>query len=56
MSVTNGIIHYVSVVNDNGSYAVTCGESNSLGSSRSNINIRASPNTKSYLTIVVAAH
>ncbi|KAH0948581.1 hypothetical protein HN011_001700 [Eciton burchellii] len=56
MSVNNGIIHYISVVNDNGSYAVVCGEPNSLGSSRSNINIRTFSNTKSYLTITVAAH
>ncbi|XP_071573612.1 uncharacterized protein [Temnothorax nylanderi] len=56
LTVTNGIIHYISVVNDSGSYAVICDEPGTLGKSRANINIRASANTKSYLTIVVAAH
>ncbi|CAL1677182.1 unnamed protein product [Lasius platythorax] len=56
LTVNNGILHYVSVVNDSGSYAVVCDEPNTLGSSRGNINIRASANTKSYLTIVAAVH
>ncbi|XP_029662778.1 uncharacterized protein LOC115235255 [Formica exsecta] len=56
LTVTNRILHYISVVNDNGSYAVICDEPNTLGSSRGNINIRASPNTKSYLTIITAVH
>ncbi|KAL6260521.1 hypothetical protein P5V15_008045 [Pogonomyrmex californicus] len=56
LTVTNGVLHYINVMNDNGSYAVVCGESSSLGTSRTNINIRASANTKSYLTIIAAAH
>ncbi|XP_011634354.2 uncharacterized protein LOC105425330 [Pogonomyrmex barbatus] len=56
LTITNGVIHYISVMNDNGSYAVVCGESSSLGTSRTSINIRASANTKSYLTIIAAAH
>nr|ADX36407.1 hypothetical protein [Brachymyrmex patagonicus]ADX36412.1 transcriptional regulator for cysteine regulon [Brachymyrmex patagonicus] len=56
LTVTNGIFHYLSVVNDNGSYAVICDEPNTLGSSRARINIRGSPNTRSYLTIVAAVH
>ncbi|XP_070151976.1 uncharacterized protein [Polyergus mexicanus] len=56
LTVTNRILHYISVMNDNGSYAVICDEPNTLGSSRGNINIRASPNTKSYLTIITAVH
>ncbi|XP_072758418.1 uncharacterized protein [Anoplolepis gracilipes] len=56
LTVNNGVLHYVSVVNDNGSYAVVCDEPNTLGSSRGNINIRASPNTKSYLTVIAAVH
>ncbi|XP_050460142.1 uncharacterized protein LOC126856025 [Cataglyphis hispanica] len=56
LTVTNGILHYISVINDSSSYAVVCDEPNTLGSSRGNINIRASPNTKSYLTIITAVH
>ncbi|XP_019882595.1 uncharacterized protein LOC105249593 [Camponotus floridanus] len=56
LTVTNGILHYISVINDSGSYAVVCDEPNTLGSSRGNINIRASPKTKSYLTVVTAVH
>ncbi|KAL6419748.1 hypothetical protein ACFW04_014458 [Cataglyphis niger] len=56
LTVTNGILHYISVMNDSNSYAVVCDEPNTLGSSRGNINIRASPNTKSYLTIITAVH
>lgn len=54
--IPTGIIHYVNVVNDRGSYAVVCDELNTLGSSRGNINIRAAAKTKSYLTIVTAVH
>ncbi|XP_029175779.1 uncharacterized protein LOC114944161 [Nylanderia fulva] len=56
LTVNNGILHYISVVNESGSYAVVCDEPNTLGSSRGKINIRASANTKSYLTIVAAVH
>ncbi|XP_012216305.1 uncharacterized protein [Linepithema humile] len=56
LTVTNGIIHYVSVVNESGSYAVVCDEVNTLGSSRGNINIRAAAKTKSYLTVITAVH
>lgn len=50
----SGNIHYVSVTNDPGSVAVACDDPYTLGSSRSNINIRVPPNTKSYLTLLVA--
>ncbi|KYM78372.1 PREDICTED: uncharacterized protein LOC105621509 [Atta cephalotes] len=56
LSVTNGILHYTSVVNDNGSYAVACDEPTTLGSSKGKINIRGAPNTRSSITIIAAAH
>ncbi|KAL0102342.1 hypothetical protein PUN28_018698 [Cardiocondyla obscurior] len=56
ININNGIIHYLNVENKSGSYAVICGEPGNIGSYRANINIRAGPNTKSYLTLIVAAH
>ncbi|KYN05657.1 PREDICTED: uncharacterized protein LOC108771483 [Cyphomyrmex costatus] len=56
MSVTNGILHYISVVNDNGSYAVACDEPTTLGSRNGKINIRGAPNTRSSVTVIAAAH
>ncbi|XP_043270752.1 uncharacterized protein [Venturia canescens] len=57
LSVTNGgIIHYMSMLNEKGSYAVACDEPYSLGKSQSNFYIRVLPNSKSTLTMVVAAH
>ncbi|XP_011163167.1 uncharacterized protein LOC105198211 [Solenopsis invicta] len=52
----NGILHYISAVNQNGSYAVICDEVSTLGSSRGSIKVRAAANTKSYVLIVAAAH
>jgi len=51
-----GYIHYVKVMNDNGNYAVICDEPTTLGSSKGTINIRVIPYTKSYLTVIAAAH
>ncbi|XP_020289645.1 uncharacterized protein LOC109857585 [Pseudomyrmex gracilis] len=56
LTANRGIIHYVRILNDPGSYAVICDEPNSLGSSRGNFNIRVSPRTKSTLTVIAAAH
>ncbi|XP_015589553.1 uncharacterized protein LOC107265070 isoform X2 [Cephus cinctus] len=56
LAVTNGVIHYISVINDRGSYAVACDRPYALGSSRSSFNIRVTPNSHSYVTVVVGAH
>ncbi|KAG7213097.1 hypothetical protein KM043_002422 [Ampulex compressa] len=56
LTVNSGVVHYISAQNDPGSYAVVCDESSSLGSSRSNVNLRVAPNSKSTLTLVIAAH
>ncbi|XP_011686471.1 PREDICTED: uncharacterized protein LOC105449166 [Wasmannia auropunctata] len=49
-------IHYFSVINSSGSYAVVCDQPTTLGSSKSTVNIRLAANTKAYLTLVIAAH
>ncbi|XP_015439654.1 PREDICTED: uncharacterized protein LOC107194523 [Dufourea novaeangliae] len=56
LSITNGVIHYVSARNNPGSYAVACNDPSSLGSSQSSIHLRVPPNSKSMLTLTIAAH
>ncbi|XP_015108993.1 uncharacterized protein LOC107035881 [Diachasma alloeum] len=56
VSVDNGIIHYLSVINDPGSYAVACDEPYSLGGSRSGFNLRVTPRSENTLTLIIAAH
>ncbi|XP_006614663.1 uncharacterized protein LOC102677380 isoform X2 [Apis dorsata] len=56
LSVKNGILHYISVVNYSGSQAVVCDRSNILGGSEGFINIRLQRNSKAYLSLVIAAH
>ncbi|XP_043802035.1 uncharacterized protein LOC122719874 [Apis laboriosa] len=56
LSVKNGSLHYISVVNYSGSQAVVCDRSNILGGSEGFINIRLQRNSKAYLFLVVAAH
>ncbi|CAL7933837.1 unnamed protein product [Xylocopa violacea] len=56
VSVTNGIIHYINARNVQNSQAVVCGNANTLGSSKSSINLRVLPNSLATLTLTVAAH
>ncbi|XP_012538764.1 uncharacterized protein LOC105838017 [Monomorium pharaonis] len=56
LTINGGILHYLSAVNENGSYAVICDESTTLGSSSGSINVRAAANTKSYVSLVAASH
>ncbi|XP_063990227.1 uncharacterized protein LOC135169296 isoform X1 [Diachasmimorpha longicaudata] len=56
VSVDNGIIHYLSVINDPGSYAVACDERYSLGGSRSRFDLRVTPRSENTLTLIIAAH
>ncbi|XP_012343262.1 uncharacterized protein LOC100867323 isoform X2 [Apis florea] len=56
LSVTNGILHYVSAVNYSGSQAVVCDKPNTLGGSEGLINIRLQGNSKAILSLIIAAH
>ncbi|XP_076672476.1 uncharacterized protein LOC143371330 [Andrena cerasifolii] len=56
LSVSNGVIHQISAKNVQGSYAVVCEDSNSLGTSRSTLNLRVSPNSTSSLILTIASH
>ncbi|XP_011309129.1 uncharacterized protein [Fopius arisanus] len=56
VSVDNGIIHYMSVLNEPGSYAVACDEPYSLGGSRTGFNVRVTPRSETVLTLIIAAH
>ncbi|XP_012276264.1 uncharacterized protein LOC105697484 [Orussus abietinus] len=55
-SVNHGVIHYLSAVNNQGSYAVACDEPYTLGTSKSSFKVRVVPNSKSTLSLVIAAH
>ncbi|XP_060820576.1 uncharacterized protein LOC132909658 [Bombus pascuorum] len=56
VSVTSGVIHYISARNVQGSQAVVCGNPNALGGSKTSINLRVPPNSLATLNMVVAAH
>ncbi|XP_078034653.1 uncharacterized protein LOC144468801 [Augochlora pura] len=56
LSVSNGVIHYVSVRNNPGSYAVVCDNPSSLGKSMGSINLRVPPTSKSVLSLTIASH
>ncbi|XP_076656127.1 uncharacterized protein LOC143360860 [Halictus rubicundus] len=56
LSVSNGVIHYVSARNNQGSYAVVCDNPSSLGTSGGSINLRVPPTSTSVLSLTIASH
>ncbi|XP_032681605.1 uncharacterized protein LOC116849000 [Odontomachus brunneus] len=53
---TNGIVHYLRVENNAGSYAVICDHSNTLGSRNTFITLRVYPQSNSTLSLILASH
>ncbi|XP_071865065.1 uncharacterized protein [Bombus fervidus] len=51
-----GITHFVSAENINGSEAVVCETANTLGSSRSTIRVRIAPSSTARLRVLVGTH
>ncbi|KAL2715164.1 hypothetical protein V1478_014862 [Vespula squamosa] len=56
LSVPNGIINYVNVMNNQGSYAVACIDESTLESSNVIVHYRIPASSTSYLMLIVAAH
>ncbi|CAK9795688.1 hypothetical protein ANTQUA_LOCUS457 [Anthophora quadrimaculata] len=56
LSISNGVIHYISARNSHGSYAVICDNPNALGESKSSINLRVPPNSTAMISLIIAAH
>ncbi|XP_076172814.1 uncharacterized protein LOC143149382 [Ptiloglossa arizonensis] len=56
LSIANGIIHFVSMRNNPGSYAVVCDDATSLGTSKTNIKLRVNPQSSASLILTIAAH
>ncbi|KOC59542.1 hypothetical protein WH47_09064 [Habropoda laboriosa] len=56
LSISNGVIHYISARNAQGSYGVICDNPNVLGASKSSINLRVPPNSTAMLSLIIAAH
>lgn len=54
--IFSGYINYLSVLNEEGSYAAVCDFPTSLGSSRTYFSVRVVPNSRSKLRLYVAAH
>ncbi|XP_031834363.2 uncharacterized protein LOC116427766 [Nomia melanderi] len=55
LSVSSGVIHYVSAKNSQGSYSVICGPSN-LGTPQTSINVRVPPTSTTVIRMTIAAH
>ncbi|KAF7392740.1 hypothetical protein HZH66_008573 [Vespula vulgaris] len=56
LSVPNGIINYVNIMNNQGSYAVACIDESTLESSKVIVHYRIPASSTSYLMLIVAAH
>ncbi|XP_043282104.1 uncharacterized protein [Venturia canescens] len=51
-----GTIHYLSLVNDNGSYLVVCETPYTLGSSVAEVNVRLAPYSTAHYSVIAAFH